>query len=250
MNALPEAVHPLVAADIMTHDVVTVRAGSPLSDAVQLMLTRHVSGLPVLGPYGELVGMLTENDLLRRTETGTEAAAGGKTRWLQAMFDPGRLAGSFARAHGRIVSEVMTPEIATVTGATPVQDIVTLMQGQELRQVAVMDGARLAGIVARSDLIRALGRLLQARATGAPLVTEDAAIRHTLEAGLADAAWARQGVTFTVTDGRVHLYGAIRDHRDRTAIQVTAENVPGVVSVDARFTDPDQDAVMGLKPNG
>ncbi len=241
----PAVIGATVAADIMTHDVATVRADSALRDAVQVMLARHISGLPVLGTNGDVVGMLTESDLLRRAEMGTEA----KTRWLEAMFDPGRLAASFARAHGRRVSEVMTPGAVSVVETTPLQGVVTLMQDENVRRVLVMQGRRLVGIVARADLIRALGRLLQTQAASVPPAPTDAAIRHGFDAALADAAWTSKGITFTVTDGRVHLYGSVRDGRDRAAIQVTAENVPGVVSVEAHFTDPNQTDLIGLGPN-
>lgn len=241
----PAVPHPMAAADIMTRDVATVQVDSALCDAVQLMITRQVSGLPVLSASGALIGMLTESDLLRRTETGTEAAP----RWLQAVFDPGLLAERFAHARGRRVSEVMTRDVVSVVETTPLRDVVALMQDHDFGRVPVMQGHSLVGVVARADLVRALGRVLRAQPPGASPAPGDVTIRQTLEADLAAAAWCSKDLRFTVTDGRVHLYGSLRDDRNRAAIQIAAENVPGVVSVQAHFTDPDQGALIGFGPN-
>ena len=63
--------------DIMTSPVLSVESESPISQAIQLMLEKRISGLPVLDGQGRLVGIVTEGDFLRRTETGTQLA--GKT---------------------------------------------------------------------------------------------------------------------------------------------------------------------------
>ena len=59
------------ASDVMTRDVLTVGRETSVANAIRVMLDNHVSGLPVLDD-GKVVGILTEGDLLRRSETGTE----------------------------------------------------------------------------------------------------------------------------------------------------------------------------------
>src|SRR5919109_3033047 len=100
------------AADVMTRNVVTVERRAAVAEAIWLMLDNHVSGLPVVED-GNLVGILTEGDLLRRNETGTERH---RPRWLEILMGPGRMAGEYVRTHGRKVDEIMTRDLISVTG--------------------------------------------------------------------------------------------------------------------------------------
>jgi CBS domain-containing protein len=86
------------AFEIMTLGVVTVRPEASLKDAASLMLERGVSGLPVVDGMGRLVGIVTEGDLLRRAEIGTERR---RPRWLEFVLGPGRLANEYVRSHAR-----------------------------------------------------------------------------------------------------------------------------------------------------
>ena len=236
----------MIAADIMTRSVVVTQADSLLNDAVHLMLEHRISGLPVVDGSGNLVGMLTETDLLRRTETGTEAGSS----WLRAFFHPGQIAEDFAHAHGRRVSEVMSSDVASIVETTSIRDIVTLLQARHINRVPVLRGRYIVGIVARADLVWGLGSILDARHTPLHPAIDDLAIRARLQSALDQAAWAPKGITFTVTDGRVHLYGSVADDRDRRAVQVAAENVPGAVSVTDHLVDAKQDPYAYLRPDG
>src|SRR4051794_13990966 len=111
------------AVDLMTPRVVTIDPEATVAEAAELMLRTGVSGLPVIDDTGALVGMLTEGDLLRRSELGTQRM---RSRWL-AFFSPGKLAEEYARSHGRKVREVMRAEVESVAEDTPVSEIVDLM---------------------------------------------------------------------------------------------------------------------------
>ena len=77
------------AADVMTRKVISVTPETTIADAARLMLQRRIDGLPVVDAGGTVVGVVTEGDLLRRAETGTERR---HPRWLELLFTPGRLA--------------------------------------------------------------------------------------------------------------------------------------------------------------
>jgi CBS-domain-containing membrane protein len=96
--------------DVMTSPVLWVESDSPISQAIRIMLQRHISGLPVVDKQGRLVGIVTEGDFLRRAETGTQRR---RPRWLEFLIGPGRLADEYTRSHGRKVDEVMTPDPIT-----------------------------------------------------------------------------------------------------------------------------------------
>ena len=214
------------ASDVMTRNVLSVRPEATIAEAIRLMLDNRISGLPVLDETGRLVGILTEGDLLRRGETGTERH---RPRWLEILMGPGRLAEEYVRTHGRRIAEVMTRDPVSVSPDTPLAEIVALMERHRIKRVPVLDGEIPVGILSRADLLRSLaGALAEVPAAAA----SDQEIRERILAELARAAWVpRDGVAITVKNGVVDLNGVILDEKERVALRVAAENVPGVRAV-------------------
>jgi CBS-domain-containing membrane protein len=145
------------AADLMTSFVVTAQPDATIEYAAQLMLQYRISGLPVTDSDGTVLGVVTESDLLRRAETGTEKR---HARWVSFFIGPGRLAQEYVHSRGRKVGEVMTERVFTVTPQMPLADLVTLMETKHVRRVPVVDQGRLVGIVSRADVMGALVGLL------------------------------------------------------------------------------------------
>jgi len=141
------------ASDVMSRNILSVGRDAAIAEAIRLMLDNRISGLPVIDTAGRLVGILTEGDLLRRSETGTERH---RPRWLEILMGPGRLAGEYVRTHGRKVAEIMTRDLVSVTPDTPLDEIVALMERRRIKRVPVLDGDTPVGIVSRADLLRAL----------------------------------------------------------------------------------------------
>lgn len=215
------------AADVMTRDVVSVGRDTHVREAIGLMLEKRVSGLPVIDGGGKLVGILTEGDLLRRSETGTERH---RRHWLDMLLGPGRMAGEYVRTHGRRVGEIMTREVVSVAEDTPLDEVVRLMEHHRIKRVPVLYRDSFLGVVSRADLLRALAAAIdreEATATG------DDDIRERILAELAKAAWApREGLTIDVKDGVAYLDGVVFDEKERAALRVAAENAPGVKAVE------------------
>jgi len=215
------------AADVMTPNILSVRPDATIAEAIRLMLDNRISGLPVIDETGRLVGILTEGDLLRRGETGTERH---RPRWLEILMGPGRLAEEYVRTHGRRIGELMTHNPVTVTPDTPLKKIVELMERHRIKRVPVLDGEVPVGILSRADLLRGLAGALEATP---PAATTDAEIRERILAELARTAWVpRDGIAITVENGVVDLNGVILDENERAALRVAAENVPGVRAVE------------------
>ena len=103
------------AHQIMTRPVITVTPETMIVEAANLMLQRHVSGLPVVDAAGKLVGIVSEGDFIRRSEIGTQRKRG---RWLKFILGPGKTASDFVHEHGRTVDEVMTKQPLTITEDT------------------------------------------------------------------------------------------------------------------------------------
>ena len=214
------------ASDVMTRNVITVERETSVADVIRLMLENNVSGLPVLDD-GKVVGILTEGDLLRRSETGTEKQ---RPRWLEMLMGPGRMAGEYVRTHGRKVEAIMTTDLISVTGDTPLDEVVGLMERRRIKRVPVIEGDALIGIVSRLDLLRALLRTIEAEHSE---IRGDDEIREQILAELAKAAWVpRDGLSISVKDGVVDLNGVILEEKEREALRVVAENVPGVKAVE------------------
>jgi CBS domain-containing protein len=215
------------ASDVMTRSVLSVRPDATIAEAIRLMLDNRISGLPVIDEAGRLVGILTEGDLLRRSETGTERH---RPRWLEILMGPGRLAEEYVRTHGRRIAEVMTRDPVTVTPDRPLKEIVELMERHRIKRVPVLDGEVPVGILSRADLLRGLAGALEATPIA---VMSDAEIRESILTELAKAAWVpRDGIAITVENGVVDLNGVILDEKERDALRVAAENVPGVRAVE------------------
>lgn len=86
------------ALDVMVRDVVTVRPDDTVADAVRLLAEHDVSALPVVDIDDNVVGVISEADLVHREEIGTEKH---RSWWLEAMTPASTLAGEFAKSHGR-----------------------------------------------------------------------------------------------------------------------------------------------------
>ncbi|MFG1464105.1 CBS domain-containing protein [Xanthobacter sp. DSM 24535] len=213
-------------ANVMTAPVISVEPTTTIADAAKLMLAQHISGLPVVAKDGTLVGMITEGDFLRRAELGTQVQ---RSWWLELIVSPGKEAEEYVQAHGRTVDEVMTRDVVTTRKETPLSEVVETMTRERIKRLPVVEDGKLIGIVARSDLLRALAAALP---SGSAAETDDARLRAAILKELGTQPWSGNGlVRVHVADGVAELRGTIFDERERMAIRVVAENVPGVKKV-------------------
>ena len=218
--------NPVVTADVMKNDVLTVNMETTVIDAARMMLMHRISGLPVIDWNRHLVGIVTEGDLLRRSEIGTERH---RSRWLDLLLGPGRAAEDYTMAHARKVSEVMTDRPVTVTADTPLSEVVALMEQHRIKRVPVLDGDRLIGIVSRADLLCAL---VNATRNTHTIPVSDDRIRELVLSEIDRQEWSSCAtINIAVKNGTVELRGCITDEREREALKVLAENVPGVTQV-------------------
>src|SRR5579864_6090012 len=141
--------------DVMTPNVVCVGADEPVLKAARLMLQNRISGLPVLDKNGDLIGIVTEGDFLRRSELGTERR---RPKWLEFIVGPGKLAQDYVHASGRKVEEIMTPDPCVVSEDVALEKVVELMERHRIKRLPVMRAGRMVGIVSRANLMHALAK--------------------------------------------------------------------------------------------
>jgi CBS domain-containing protein len=222
-------------ADVMTRRVISVSPDATVEAAARLMLERGISGLVVVDDKEELAGVVTEGDLLRRDELGTERH---RPWWLRLLLSPGRQAADFTRTHGRHVRDVMTVDVVTVPADASLEAVVETMERHRIKRVPVTDNNHVVGVVSRADLLRAL---VVAERHDTPTATDDRSIRAAILDALDKQSWApTTTLNVTVADHVVDIWGTITNEDERRAICVVAENTPGVATVNDHlvFVEP------------
>ena len=228
----------LTARDLMHSPVSTLKINDTLHDAITGLQRQHVSGMPVVDSHGEVVGMLTEGDLLRRAELGTEKV---RSSWLDFFVSSGAKAEEYTHAHSQLVADVMTWGAVVVAPELPLEEVVRLMQSRHVKRLPVVDGKALIGIVSRHDLMLALERGYAAAtemhsaaavAGSTDPAQADEAIKSDILAQLMGLKWIlREMLTIRVASGVVTLGGMITDGRERPALHALVINTSGVNSV-------------------
>jgi CBS domain-containing protein len=214
------------AGDVMTREVISLEEDATAMQAAMLMLKHRISGLPIVDANGTVVGIVTEGDFLRRVELGTQPR---RRRWLEFLIGPGRLAKEYVHACGRKVRDIMTSEPQTIVEATPVEEIVRLMEQHRIKRLPVVRAGRLVGIVSRANLLRAFARLSREKKAAA---TNDTEIRERVIGALGKHRWTSLGLfDVMVHNGVVELWGSVTGDCARQAMGIAAENVPGVKAV-------------------
>ena len=194
--------------DIMTTDVVTVRPDTPHQTVAAMLRQHRVSGFPVTGEDGKVVGVMTETDLVA-------LVAGRRHRRHRA-------------AEQATAGDLMSHPAVTVGPHDPVKTAARLMRKQRLQRLPVVDrDGRLAGIVSRSDVLSVFQR------------SDEEIRREVTQDVIADGFFTDPGrFTVTVHNGIVTLEGAPGSAVLGTAIAGQVEHLEGVVAVRDRFTYP------------
>ena len=218
----------MLARDVMTTDPATIAPNAPLDAVAATMVERGVTGLPVVDASCRLLGLVTESDLLHRLAAAERKQHG----YLWGVFRSiSRQAGEYARSHGRLAADVMTPaeDLVTATEDATAEHLARFMEERRIRHVPVVrEGNRLAGTVTRAHLLRAALQLPEHRDADAP----DNAIRQAVVRAMRDRPWADRHFTFVdVKDGVVTFSGFVRDEHVKRGLHALADEVPGVKDV-------------------
>jgi len=221
--------------DVMTYGAIGMPETATIAEAAQTLLTKRISAVLVYDADHALVGVLSEGDLMRRSELGSDRK---RPRWLEALLSGGRLAESYAHSHGRKIGEIMTRKLVTISEDAELSVAVDLMLRYGVKRLPVLRGEQVVGIVSRADLLKALVASLPKPDGAHP----DAEIKAAIEAELDKLGWVpRASVRVDVQNGVVTFGGAITDERLREGLRVIAENTPGVTAV--------HDQTFWIEPN-
>ena len=139
--------------DVMTYGVIGVPETASVAEAVETMLRSRVSALFVFDAHNAVIGILSEGDLLRRSELGSERK---RPHWLELLLGSGRLAEAYAHEHGRKVGEVMTRNVETIAEDAELSEAVDQMIHRRIKRLPVLRGETVVGVISRSDLLKGL----------------------------------------------------------------------------------------------
>lgn len=221
----------MLAKDIMTQDVCTVTRETRVGEVAKLLLARRISGVPVVDAKGALCGIVSEGDLLRRAETGTERR---RSWWLELLTENRDLAHDFVKSHGLIVADVMTPTVVSVREDATLAEVANTLERNRIKRVPVMRDGKMVGIISRANLLQALATA-GSREAKAP--AGDRALREAVTQAFRHQTWTPDlTVNVTVQDGRVSLYGLVASEDERRAMVIAAEEVAGIGKVDNQLT--------------
>jgi CBS domain-containing protein len=205
--------------DVMTSEVLAVRRETPLKEVARLLVERRISGLPVVDDEGQVVGVVSEADLLVKEQGPDAVPRGTLDRFLGESGQARQLR---AKAEARTAGEAMTAPAITIDGSRSVHQAAALMIERRVNRLPVVEAGRLVGIVTRADLVRAFvrsdGQLAEA-------IRKDVLLR---------SLWIDPDrFEVDVHDGVVTMRGSVERRSTAAMVVRMVEMVPGVVGVTA-----------------
>ena len=213
-------------ADVMVSNVITVGVNASIGEVAAILLNNNISGAPVVGEKGELVGIVSEGDLIRRPETGTSKR---HSWWLELLSNERTLAAEYIKSHSRKVADVMTSDVITAKPDTPLGEIAAMLERNRIKRVPIVEGGKIVGLVSRANILQALASATKKLPSLAS--ADDSQLRKEVVARLAAEPWRPSMLTVTVQDGTVDLWGLVHSVEQKKAARLAAELTPGVRAV-------------------
>jgi CBS domain-containing protein len=221
------------AADVMVTSVIAIDPTAYVEEVAAVLLANRISAVPVIDREGELVGIVSEGDLMRRVEAGTERR---RSWWLEFFSAKQVLANDYVRSHSRRVADIMTHSVITATPDTPLREIANLLERNRIKRVPIVQGGKVVGIVSRANLVQALASMPKTNTPTAKV--GDSEIRKVVVERLSTEPWQPSMLNVTVHDGTVVLWGFVTSDAEKKAARVAVENVPGVRGIDNNLMIP------------
>ena len=145
----------MLAKDVMKTELVTVGEDTPVKEIARKMLDHDISGLPVVNGQGEILGVISELDLMRKQIKPNEPSI-----WTMIWgMDPEREKkhrDAIRKYMGKTAEEVMTAPALTVDVSDSLEKVGHLMFNKQIKRVFVTEGGKLVGVVSRSAFTKML----------------------------------------------------------------------------------------------
>jgi len=215
------------AQDAMTKDVVTVGPQTTVGEIAAVLVRHRISAVPVVSEDSRVIGIVSQTDLGHRSETGTEKQ---RKWWLDMFADSDTKAREYIKSHGLKAEDVMSRIVVSVSKQATLAEVADVLDSHRIRQVPVMDGGKLVGMISRADLVRKLAEIKIAAPAARP---DNGALQKAIWQEIKAQPWLRSAyINLAVKGGVVELYGAVDSSEQRRALRVLVEGVSGVRKVE------------------
>lgn len=204
-------------ADVMTTRVISVAPDTDVREVARILLANRISGVPVVDGAGSVLGMLSEGDLMRRGETGTDDPQ------ANSAGTPAERAQKFVKSHGLHAQDVMTRPAFIVSEDTALDEVATLFEAHRIKRAPVVRDGKLVGIVSRANLLHGLVARWRGESSA-----DDWTIRAAIVQALENVGIRRHSLNVVVARGTAYLWGIAQSPAEREAVRVAAETTPGV----------------------
>lgn len=148
----------LTVGDIMTKDVVTVKRETTVQELAEIFTSRRIGSLPVVDDEGNLIGIVTETDLIEQDKNLHIPTVVSIFDWVIYLESEKKFERELKKMTGKTVGDIYTEKRETVTADTPVRVAADIMSSKKIHALPVVDGRKVIGIVSRIDLIRSMAR--------------------------------------------------------------------------------------------
>lgn len=213
----------LFARDIMTSPVITAWPETRVKDLVALMTVHRISGIPIVAADHELIGIVTEADLLYKEilPKPVEPTPAAQRLHLPGISEATERA---RKAEGLRAFDLMTSPVISVTEGATVHEIAGLMVKNKINRLPVLRAGRVVGIVSRADVLKAFRR-------------SDEELTEAIREGIMNDLWidaARLGIE--VREGVVYLEGRLDRRSEKELVEKWAQMADGVLGIESRLT--------------
>jgi CBS domain-containing protein len=217
----------MFAKDIMTPQVITVSPDTSVQEIATLLIEKRISGVPVIDKNGDLVGLVSEGDLVHRIRGDDEQP---RSWWLSLLGTPDDTPHAYLKSHGRVAADVMTRDLITARPITSVSKLAELLERNRIKRIPILDGTKLVGIVSRANILQAL----VSREGELPQVgNKDENIRSSILKEIGAHNWANgAALNIIVSGGAVECWGYVDNAAAKKAVCLAAQNTQGVRSVE------------------
>ncbi len=148
----------ITAKDIMAKDVITVRPETSIEELARILIENRISGAPVVDDNGNLIGIVTENDLISQNKRLHIPTVFRLFDAFIMLERPKKIEEEIKRLTATTVWDICTKNVITVNEDTPLQEIATIMSEKKVHLIPVMRDKMIAGIIGKADLIKAMAR--------------------------------------------------------------------------------------------
>lgn len=143
-------------ADIMTREVITVTRETTIRDLAEIFTTHRIGSVPVVDDAGNLVGIVTETDLIEQDRELHIPTVVSLFDWVIYLESEKKFEKELKKMTGQTVADIFTEQVETIPPDAPLTKAADLMTARNIHAVPVVEGTRLVGIVSRIDLIRSM----------------------------------------------------------------------------------------------